>query len=219
MLAYKTVLWGAVGYQVPKRVLSLWRQVCFGETEIEKTGGNYMRTKFIFMTIIAASVAMAACGGSETNVNVRPANTTNANANHATPTVAPTIDRSNSNISREEYDKNRAEYEKDKGSSSIGQGVNDSWIWFKTRAALLTASDLRESTINVDVANDVITLKGTVANAAQKASAEKVAKGIDGQKGVKNELKVAPNDSMTNTKSSNSNTTSNSNTARLPAKK
>ena len=158
----------------------------------------------------ATVAAMSACSSTETNVNVRPANT--ANVNRApTPTTAPTIDRTNANISREEYDKNRAEYEKDRGSSTIGQGVNDSWIWFKTRAALLTASDLRESTINVDVVNDVITLKGTVANAAQKASDEKLAKAIDGQKGVKNELKVAPADSVTNMNTS-SNSTANKNT-------
>jgi hypothetical protein len=106
---------------------------------------------------------------------------------------------SNTNVSREEYDKNKADYEKDKGGSTIGTGANDSWLWFKTRAALLSTSDLRESTINVDVVNGVITLKGTVANAAQKASAVKVANGIEGKASVKDELKVAPNDSMTNT--------------------
>jgi len=47
-------------------------------------------------------------------------------------------------------------------------------------------------------------LKGTVETAAQKTKAEQVAKDIDGVKSVKNELKVAPNDSMTNT-STNSN--------------
>ena len=107
-------------------------------------------------------------------------------------------------MTREEYDKNRAEYEREKGRSTIGSGANDSWLWFKTRAALLTTSDLRESTVDVDVVNDVVTLKGTVETAAQKTKAEQVAKGIDGVKSVKNELKVAPNDSMTNT-SSNSN--------------
>ncbi|MBL8181626.1 MAG: BON domain-containing protein [Blastocatellia bacterium] len=131
---------------------------------------------------------------------------TNTNANNTAvlvnantkPSPMPTFDRSNSNISREEYDKNRAEYEKERGSSTVGQGVNDSWIWFKTKAALAAATDLRDSTINVDVVNDMITLKGTVANAAQKVSAEKVAKGIEGQKGVKNQLTVRLQDSMTN---------------------
>ena len=123
--------------------------------------------------------------------------------------MTPASNTSNSNVTREEYDKNRANYEKDKGSSTIGQGANDSWLWFKTRTALLTTADLRESTINVDAVNDVITLKGTVASAAQKTKAEQVAKDIDGVKSVKNELKVAPNDSMTNTSGNTNNKNAN----------
>ncbi len=120
---------------------------------------------------------------------------------------------SNSNAAANRWNNsnvNRADYEKDKGTSTIATGVNDSWLWFKTRAALLTASDLRESTINVDVVNNVLTLKGTVANAAQKAKAEQVANGIEGKKKVVNELNVAANDSMTNM-SGNSNTKTNLN--------
>jgi osmotically-inducible protein OsmY len=118
---------------------------------------------------------------------------------------------SNTNVTREEYDKNKADYEKEKGTSTIGTGANDSWLWFKTRAALLAASDLRESTINVDVVNGVITLKGTVANAAQKASAVKVANGIEGKASVKDELKVAANDSLTNTSTTDSDKKANTN--------
>jgi len=155
-----------------------------------------MKTKILTITIGLAALAFAGCESTtNTNVNVR-----NANSNIAIVTATPTATpkRDNSNISREEYDKNRANYEKDKGNSKIGTGANDSWLWFKTRTALLTTSDLRESTINVDVDNDVVTLKGTVANAEQKKKAEEVAKGIDGVKSVKNELQVKPNDSMTN---------------------
>jgi hyperosmotically inducible protein len=159
-----------------------------------------MKTKFLIMTIGLISLAFAGCESTgNTNTNLRNTNTNTGyvtNNNTATPAATPR--RDNSNISKEEYEKNRADYEKDKGSSTIGQGVNDSWIWFKTKTALATTADLRDSTINVDVVNDVITLKGTVANAEQKTKAEAVAKGIDGQKGVKNELKVAPKDSMTN---------------------
>jgi len=146
-------------------------------------------------------LAMNGCGTSVSNTNTN-ANVRNANSNTAVlvnATATPVSNSANANITREEYDKNRANYEKDKGSSTIGQGVNDSWLWFKTRTALLTTSDLRDSTINVDVVNDVVTLRGSVANAAEKAKAEQVAKGIDGVKSVKNELKVAPNDSVTNT--------------------
>ena len=136
-----------------------------------------MKTGLILTACATLSLIYSGCGGpAANNTNIRNANANNSNVYVVTASPTPTIDRTNSNISREEYDKNRAEYEKDRGSSTIGQGANDSWLWFKTRAALLTTSDLRESTINVDVANDVITLKGTVANAAQKASAERVAK-------------------------------------------
>ena len=155
---------------------------------------------FIFICgFFVIVLVMNGCGTAVTNTN---ANIRNANSNTAVlvnATATPASNTANSNITREEYDKNRANYEKDKGSSTIGQGVNDSWIWFKTRTALLTTSDLRDSTINVDVVNDVITLRGTVATAAQKTKAEQVANGIEGKKSVKNELKVAPNDSVTNT--------------------
>jgi hypothetical protein len=158
-----------------------------------------MKFKLISL-ILGSSIASVGFTGCETAGNMN-ANVRNANANTAivvNTTATPTPRSSNANVSREEYDKNRAEYEKDKGSSTIGQGVNDSWIWFKTKTALAAADDLRDSTINVDVVNDVITLKGTVETAAQKTQAETVAKSIEGQKGVKNELKVQAGDSATN---------------------
>ena len=166
--------------------------------------------KIQFISLAAATLAVAGmvgCGGAANNANNSRANVTNLGANNAN-TGAIVVNSntntnanrwSNTNVTREEYDKNRAEYEKEKGRSTIGSGANDSWLWFKTRAALLTTNDLRESTIDVDVVNDVVTLKGTVETAAQKTKAEQVAKDIDGVKSVKNELKVAPNDSMTNT--------------------
>ena len=167
-------------------------------------------------TLVSLAAFLAACGGAANNANTRTNSVTNLGTNNAnvgavvvnSNTNTVNANRwSNPNISREEYDKSRADYEKDKGSSTIGSGANDSWLWFKTRAALLTTTDLRESTINVDVVNDVITLKGTVATAAQKAKAEQVANGIEGKKKVVNELKVAPNDSMTNTGGSSNSTT------------
>lgn len=171
------------------------------------------RNLTLMVGLAATSAIFSACGApannAVVNTNARNVNV-NANSNTAVlvnnnSAMANSNRWSNTNVSREEYDKNRAEYEKEKGSSTIGSGANDSWLWFKTRAALLTTNDLRESTINVDVVNDVVTLKGTVETAAQKTKAEQVAKEIDGVKSVKNELKVAPNDSMTNTSSGNTN--------------
>lgn len=153
------------------------------------------------LAVFVSAFSIGACDTTtkvNTNVNARNANSNTAIVVNANATSTPAPRAANSNISREDYDKNRADYEKDKGSSTIGQGANDSWLWFKTKTALATTDDLRDSTINVDVVNDKITLKGTVATAAQKAQAETVAKGIEGQKGVTNQLTVRANDSMTN---------------------
>jgi len=176
----------------------------------------------IKLTILGAALAtasmFAACGGAATNTNSnanRSNSMTNLGTNNANSNVYVTNSNSNSsrwnaNVSKEDYEKNRTEYEKSRSSSeSVGQSLEDSWVWFKTKSALMTTSDLRDSTINVDVQNGVITLKGTVASAAEKTKAKQVADGIEGKKSVVDQLKVAPNDSMTNTGSGNSNSRSN----------
>jgi hypothetical protein len=114
----------------------------------------------------------------------------------------------NANITRAEYDrdKDRWSEEAKRTGGNVGSGINDGWLWTKTRAALLATDDLRESTINVDVNNEVITLNGTVATAAQKAKAGQVANGIEGKKSVVNNLKVSAGDSMTNQATTDSGT-------------
>src|SRR6185295_20348240 len=88
----------------------------------------------------------------------------NANANQ----------NANRALTREDYDKNKEAYSKqakDTGSK-VGTGINDGWLWVKTRFDLAAADDLRDSTVNVDVENEVVTLKGTLATADQKKRAE-----------------------------------------------
>ena len=112
----------------------------------------------------AAALAVGAIGcetAPTTNVNKVVANSNgnvavvvNSNSNMAANTGMNTNKMvMNSNMSRADYDKDRAKYEAEKGTSTMGQGANDSWIWFKTKGALATTDDLRDSTINVDVAN------------------------------------------------------------------
>src|SRR6267143_5714242 len=131
--------------------------------------------------------------------------TTNENANaHANFNTNATVANANANtnantntkraLTREEYEKDKESYArqaKDAGRT-IGAGVNDGWLWVKTRFDLAAADNLRDSTINVDIDNATVTLSGTVATAVQKAEAEKVAKSVDGVKAVKNLLKVSP---------------------------
>jgi len=184
-----------------------------------------MRRLTILTFVAIAAMGLIGCPAAtntNTNTNVRT-NSTNMNSNVAVvvnnnsnmvmnSNMGMNSNRYGANMTREEYDKNKADYDKDRAGSTIGTGVNDSWLWFKTKSALATTNDLRDSTINVDVVNDVITLKGTVATKAESDKAVSVARGIDGQKGVKNELKVQPSDSMGNQMTSgNSNMANNSN--------
>lgn len=178
-----------------------------------------MRRLTILGFTAVSAIALIGCeSASNTNVTVNKA--LNANSNVAvvvntsnTNTMnSNTNSAMNSNVSRADYDKDKAKYEAEKGASTIGQGANDSWLWFKTKSALATTADLRDSTINVDVANDVVTLRGTVATKEQSDKAASVAKGIEGVKSVTNSLKVQPKDSMTNQMvNGNSNTKANSN--------
>jgi ABC-type Fe3+-hydroxamate transport system substrate-binding protein len=185
--------------------------------------------RLTFLTFIAVfAVAFSACQ-SATNTNVANTTKTNANMNSNVAVVVPSNSNAatnsglvvgttnsnswNANITREEYDKNKDDYASRAKSSgsTIGSGVNDGWLWTKAKAALATANDLRDSTINLDVDNAVVTLRGSVATEAQKKRAGEVAK-VDGVSSVKNNLTVNAKDSMTNQMTSGNTTKTNSNT-------
>lgn len=158
-----------------------------------------MRYKLVGFIVTIALVALLTGCNQTTNENAN----TRANANTNT-VVANQNANANSNtkraLTREEYEKNKERYAKEaKGSGrTVGTGINDSWLWTKTRFDLATADDLRDSTINVDVSNAVVTLSGSVATAEQKTKAEAVAKAVEGVKGVKNMLTVAANTANSN---------------------
>ena len=155
---------------------------------------------FKFVTLIAvAGLLLAGCTATNTNTNTNTNLNANANANlNANVNANLNANRSgrtvNANITREEYDRDKDSFasEARELGRTIGSGANDGWLWTKTRAVLAGADDLRESTINVDVDNAVVTLSGTVGSAAQKASAEKAAKSVEGVTSVKNNLTVQP---------------------------
>jgi osmotically-inducible protein OsmY len=153
----------------------------------------------VCVAVVTAVIALAAgCDTSmntNTNANVAISNANvntnvNANANINMNTNRRTV---NANVSREEYERDKESFAEDarRLGRTIGTGANDGWLWTKTRAVLAATDDLRDSTINLDVDNEVVTLSGTVATTAQKTKAAQVAKGIEGVKSVKNNLVVS----------------------------
>lgn len=161
-----------------------------------------MKSKTVLSVLAGAALSLAAAGcnsadNTNANANANANRVANANAN-ANAVVANTnanattnANSRNYNMTREEYNKNANSYREDvkRAGDSLGSNIEDGWIHLKVRGALAAVDDLRDSTINVDVDNNVVTLRGSVANAASKAKAAAAAK-VDGVKSVNNKLEV-----------------------------
>ena len=169
-----------------------------------------MRFKF---TALVATIALTfLISGCDQNANENKVANANTNANTNVPIVSTSTPVPNTNETpatrraptREEYERNKEKYSKEAKDTGrkVGTGLNDGWLWVKTRFDLAAVDDLRDSTINVDVDNAVVTLTGTVASQAQVTKADQTAKAVEGIKSVKNMLKVA----AANANSANANT-------------
>ncbi len=177
------------------------------------------RTLLTVLAGAALSLAAAGCSSAENSNGSANANA-NGNANRGananatvTPTATPTTSGGayNRNYnSREEYNKDETNYraEAKNAGSNIGSGLEDGWIHLKVRGALAAVDDLRDSTINVDVDKNVVTLRGSVASAAQKTKAGTVAK-VEGVKSVTNNLEVKADGSSNKTGNTNANANAN----------
>jgi hypothetical protein len=151
-------------------------------------------------TLIALVGLAAGCSTTDNTNHAANSNTAvvvNNNANNANLAAnANTANANrhtyNANISEADYERDKARYsgEAKNAGETIGSGLKDGYLWVKTKGSLAAVDDLRDSTINVDVDNGVITLRGNVANAAQKAAAVKAANGIDGKKSVVDKLQI-----------------------------
>ncbi len=97
-------------------------------------------------------------------------------------------------ISRKDYTEELAREERTNAKQfgeEVGDKLDDAWIHAKIVAKLIGNSTTPERKINVDVVDNVVTLRGKVENAEQKSEAERVAKETEGVKQVRNQLKVS----------------------------
>ena len=74
--------------------------------------------------------------------------------------------------------------------STTGEVITDGWITTRVSAKFVDEPLLKDSNINVDTNDHVVTLKGTVMSSAGKTRAEAIAKGNEGVKRVVNQLVV-----------------------------
>jgi len=96
-------------------------------------------------------------------------------------------------MDRADYTPEMARAERDRAKlhkETIGDSIDDAWIHAKIVTKLIGDPDTPGRKINIDVNNNVVTLRGAVDNAEAKAEAERIAMQTDGVKRVINQLKI-----------------------------
>jgi osmotically-inducible protein OsmY len=118
-----------------------------------------------------------------------------AKAGRAGLVVTDKIDVKPLEVERKDYTPEMAREARDKAKGSgesIGENVDDAWIHTKIRTKFLGEGQLPGGGVNVDVKNNVVTLRGHVKTKEDRAKLEEIAKMTDGVKSVKNLLTVKP---------------------------
>lgn len=77
-----------------------------------------------------------------------------------------------------------------KSKQSVGEYASDTVVTTKVKAAIVADKSLSALDIAVVTNNGIVTLTGTVASSAQSDAATHAARGVEGVKQVKNDLKV-----------------------------
>lgn len=71
-----------------------------------------------------------------------------------------------------------------------GTYVDDAWITAKVKTLLLRDENVKDLDLSVETYKGTVQLSGWVNTATQLAQAEKVAYGVEGVKGIKNDLQI-----------------------------
>jgi osmotically-inducible protein OsmY len=107
--------------------------------------------------------------------------------------AASSIGEASREVTRDRYTEDMAAQERTRAEGAghkIGKSIDDAWIHSKITAKLL--ADTSAPTVNVDVENNVVTLRGEVKSAQEKTEVGRIARETDGVKSVNNRLVVKP---------------------------
>jgi osmotically-inducible protein OsmY len=78
------------------------------------------------------------------------------------------------------------------GLSKTGEVITDAWIISRVKSKFVGEDLLKDSDINVDAKDHVVTLKGTVMSAAARSRAVSEAKEVEGVRRVVDQLTIGP---------------------------
>lgn len=79
-----------------------------------------------------------------------------------------------------------------RGQETVGAYVDDATITTQIKARMLENKAVAGTSIGVETLNGTVQLTGFAKNATEKATAESIARGVNGVKAIKNEIVVRP---------------------------
>jgi osmotically-inducible protein OsmY len=79
-----------------------------------------------------------------------------------------------------------------RNQESVGAYIDDATITTQVKSRMLENPNVAGTSISVETLNGTVMLSGFAKSETEKATAEKIARGVNGVKSVKNEVAVRP---------------------------
>lgn len=79
-----------------------------------------------------------------------------------------------------------------RGQETVGAYVDDTTITTQVKARYVESRDVAASSIRVETLNGTVLISGFAKNAAERNEAERIARGVNGVRSVRNEIVIRP---------------------------
>lgn len=141
-----------------------------------------MKTKPLYLTLAALAVttALTACNREQSSEAKAEYGETK---NNASANYDEAKDSASENYAQ-------AKSEAREGYSEASATMSDATITAKVKSSIIAEPDIEAMNINVDTANGVVTLRGTVHSSAESDRVEEIARNTNGVKSVDNKLDI-----------------------------